>query len=146
MNNTNHFYWICKLPAYDLVSQKAVLCKIKEKKLRERSFWCSNDNWHLNADIVMFLVLYRYSKSLSLQAELAPLYSLLRSGNLLYITQWDARTSSRNTVRHHTTLICFKGNIIFWWLCCWLLVTPLWDSFHGWIRGPTQHVTLFDVH
>lgn len=57
-----------------------------KKKCRERSFQCSKDNWHLHAGIVMVLLSYRYNKSLSLQAELAPLYSLLSSGNLLYIT------------------------------------------------------------
>lgn len=57
--------------------------------------------------------LYRYNKSLSLQAEFAPLYTLLSSGNLLYKTWWDAGASSRNTMRHHTTLLCFKRNIIF---------------------------------
>lgn len=45
----------------------------------------------------MVLLLYKYNKSLYLQAELAPLYSLLNSGNLLYITWWDAGAPSRNS-------------------------------------------------
>lgn len=64
--------------------------------MQGKVFSVLKEQLHLHADIVVVLLSYRYSKSLSLQAELAPLYSLLSSGNLLYITWWDAGASSRN--------------------------------------------------